>query len=121
MYYKGLPSYEWLATAGIVPSNSTKYTLSDMQAALTTAYGALPYIGCSGPKYNSTAAGKNSTDNGYTVVDELWYYHHVYGRPQNGNFVVVNATSPVTSCATTKGALTYPEKTLSSVRNVTGP
>lgn len=120
-YYKGLPSYKWLANAGITPSNTTKYTLSDMQSALTSAFGALPYIGCSGPKYNTTTAGKNSTDNGGTIVDELWYYHHVNGRPQNHNYVVVNATGSVTSCATAKGALTYPEKTLSSVRNVTGP
>jgi ribonuclease T2 len=87
MYYMRLPTYEWLAGQGITPSNTTTYTLSDMQDALTAEYGrskypeldlsssdqksgAIPYIGCSGPRYNTTAAGEGSTDSGRTVVDE---------------------------------------------------
>jgi ribonuclease T2 len=51
MYYMRLPTYVWLAKKGITPSNSTTYTLSNMQAALTDAYGKVqmfratpPYI-----------------------------------------------------------------------------
>lgn len=39
MYYMRLPTYTWLANKNIVPSNTTSYTLSDMQAALTGAFG----------------------------------------------------------------------------------
>ncbi|EXJ88965.1 hypothetical protein A1O3_02029 [Capronia epimyces CBS 606.96] len=115
-YYKRLPTWEWLHEAAIVPSNSTTYTLSDFQAALTKRYGATPYIGCSGPRYNATEAGKGSTDNGRTVVSEVWYYSHVVGRPQDGNSIPVNATSPNTSCAKAKGALNYYEVTPGSIQ-----
>jgi hypothetical protein len=39
MYYMRLPTYDWLAKSGITPSNTTTYTLSDMQAALTDGHG----------------------------------------------------------------------------------
>lgn len=117
MYYKRNPTYDWLAKHGITPSNSTTYTLSDIQNALTTEYGAVPYIGCSGPKYNTTEAGANSTDSGRTNIDELWYYQHVYGRPQDGNSVPVNATSPNTSCAKTANAINYYLRTTNSLQS----
>ncbi|KAF2152265.1 ribonuclease T2 [Myriangium duriaei CBS 260.36] len=117
-YYRRRPTYDWLAAAGIRPSNSTTYSLSDMQAALRKGYGALPYVGCTGPRYNSTEAGKGSTDNGRTIVDEMWYYLHIYGRPQDGHGVPIDATGSVSSCATTKGALTYPLRSAGSIRTV---
>ena len=76
-YYRRLPTWGWLATAGIKPSNSTTYSIGQFQTILTKSYGALPYIGCSGPRYNETAAGAGSTDNGRTVISEVWYYFHV--------------------------------------------
>lgn len=88
-----------------------------MQAALTTGFGALPYIGCSGPRYNATAAGNGTLDNGYTVVSEMWYYYHVYGRVQRGQGLPVNASingGSVSNCAKAKGALLYPQRRLSS-------
>ena len=92
-------------------------SLADLQTALTKGFGALPYVGCSGPRYNATAQGKGSLDNGYTVVSEVWYYYHVYGRVQRAQGVPVNASingGSVSSCATTKGALVYPERTVGS-------
>lgn len=74
LYYRRLPTWGWLATVGIRPSNTTQYSLSDMQGALTRFYGAVPYVGCSGPRYNETAAGKGSLDNGRTQLSEVWYY-----------------------------------------------
>lgn len=120
MYYRRRPTFQWLANAGITPSNTTNYSLADMQAALVAGYGALPFIGCTGPKYNTTPQGKaaNSTDTGRTVVDEMWYYFHAYGRPQEGREIPINATGYVTSCATTPGALTYPQRSSGSVRVV---
>jgi ribonuclease T2 len=114
-YYRGLPTYDWLADAGIVPSNTTRYSLTDLQSALKNRFGALPYIGCSGPRYSSIVA--NSTDKGYTNVDEVWYYHHVLGRPQDGNAVPVDASVDglsVSTCATTPGALRYLARTPTS-------
>ncbi|KAK4979391.1 hypothetical protein LTR66_010529 [Elasticomyces elasticus] len=73
-----------------------------MQRALTTGYGALPYIGCTGPRFNQTAAGANSTDAGRTVLAETWYYLHVFGRPQDGVSLPVNASGSA------PGALHYP-------------
>jgi len=106
-----VPTWGWLATEGIRPSNSTTYSLSDMQAALTTHYGALPFIGCSGPRYNETVAGANSTDNGRTEVSEVWYYAHVFGRPQNGASVPVEVSPTfTTTCARAEGALHYYER-----------
>src|ERR1700761_3818323 len=63
-YFLRLPTWGWLAEAGIKPSNSTSYTLSDVQSALTKGYGKLPYLGCTGPAYNSTLAGAGTTDKG---------------------------------------------------------
>ncbi|CAL3973197.1 unnamed protein product, partial [Diplocarpon coronariae] len=45
-----------------------------------TAY--LLYIGYSGPRYNATAAGSGTMYNGRTVLSEVWYFFHVYGRVQ---------------------------------------
>jgi ribonuclease T2 len=38
------PTYQWLANASIVPSNSTGYKLAQIQDALTNASGAIPYV-----------------------------------------------------------------------------
>lgn len=111
LYYERLPTYTWLANAGIVPSNTTKYSLADIQSALTTAYGALPYIGCTGLRNNVTG------DTGYTVVDEVWYYSHVFGRPQAGSSTPVGANSipsSVSNCAKSAAALWYYERALGS-------
>jgi ribonuclease T2 len=114
LYYQRLPTWGWLNAAGIKPSNTTNYTLSDIQAALTKAYGQLPYLGCSGPKYNSTPAGAGSNDSGSIYLDEVWYYFYVYGKPQYGTWVPQNASvsnSAVTTCAKAKGAIRYLERT----------
>jgi len=111
LYYQRLPTYGWLSAAGIRPSNKTTTSLSAVQAALTKGYGALPYVGCSGPKYNTTAAGKGSLDAGYTQISEVWYNFHVYGRPQAGAWAPTNVTGFITTCAKTEGAIRYLERT----------
>jgi len=114
MYYKRLPTWTWLSRHGIEPSNSTSYTLSALESALTQEYGATPYVGCSGPKFNETAAGRNSTDNGRTQLSEVWYYFHSFGRPQAGRAVPVEQTGNST-CAKAAGAVHYYEPTTGSV------
>ncbi|PQE22843.1 Ribonuclease T2 family protein [Rutstroemia sp. NJR-2017a BBW] len=129
-YYLSLPTHSFLATHSIHPSNTSTYTLSSLQHALTTEFGALPYIGCSGPRYNTTPAGKavNSTDTGYTVVSEVWYYYYVLGRVQDaatGGITGYGRKKPVgadvnggsvSSCAKAEGALRYLERSVGSVR-----
>lgn len=46
MYYRQTPTWQWLNSAGIVPSNTTAYSLQSIQTALSSSYGALPYLGC---------------------------------------------------------------------------
>lgn len=121
-YYLRHPTYDWLALSGIRPSNTTTYTLSHIQDALRLMTGGnTPYLGCTGPKYNETAAGQGSDDDGYTVLDEVWYYMHVWGRPQELEFVRVDASvagSAVSTCAKSQGAIHYYERANGSERNV---
>ena len=76
-YYKRFPTFEWLEEGCITPSNTTSYTYSNMRDILFEKHGGVPFVGCSGPRYNTTAAGKGSLDNGYTVLSEVWYYQYV--------------------------------------------
>ncbi|PVH72320.1 ribonuclease T2 [Cadophora sp. DSE1049] len=113
-YYQNLPTYGWLSAADIRPSNSTKYSLSELQGALVDGFGALPYIGCSGPRFNETAKGNGTLDNGRTVLTEVWYYYHAFGQVQRNQAVPVNASiygGSVSSCAKAEGALSYYERT----------
>lgn len=121
-YYKRFPTFDWLAESGIVPSNSTTYSYAEIVDVLSEKHGGIPFLGCSGPRYNSTAAGKNSTDKGYTILSEVWYYEHVYGRPQEGNTISVNASeSYLTNCAKVEGAILYPERSNGSEKAPTVP
>ncbi|KAI5361631.1 Putative ribonuclease T2 [Septoria linicola] len=73
--FKTLPTYDWLAEAGITPSTSTTYTLSQLQQALAKNHGGkTPYIGC--------RSG---------AVDEAWYFYNVRGSVQTGEFVPVDS------------------------------
>lgn len=38
------PTYDFLAKAGFTPSNSTRYSLTALEGALTNATGARPYV-----------------------------------------------------------------------------
>jgi len=70
MYYKRVPTFKWLEDAHIKPSNKTTYTYSKIRDVLKKKHGAIPFIGCSGPRYNTTAAGKGSLDNGFISFSE---------------------------------------------------
>lgn len=111
-YYQRFPTFTWLAAAGITPSNSTTYSYADILKPLREQTKAVPFLGCTGPRFNTTPQGSNSTDTGFTVLSEVWYYEHVYGRPQEMNVVPVNASaSYLTNCAKSVGAIRYPERT----------
>ncbi|KAG0707518.1 ribonuclease T2 [Suillus ampliporus] len=90
------PTYDMLAAAGILPSNTTTYTLSQITNALYSQTGAVPYLGCFG--------------NG-TILDEVWYFHHVLGTEQYGHFKTLDSTA-TSSCAET--GIWYYERTPTS-------
>lgn len=111
LYYRRFPTFDWLAASAITPSNSTTYSYAKLRDSLFAQHGGVPFIGCSGPRYNETAAGANSTDRGFTVLGEVWYYEHVYGPPQQGSTIPVNASSSYqTNCAKAEGAISYYER-----------
>ncbi|TID14304.1 ribonuclease M [Venturia nashicola] len=78
--FKSLPSYEWLSDAGIVPSTTATYTLSQIQSALQGQFGVPVTINCKNGEFN-----------------ELWYHYEVQGSVQSGTF---KAATPVGSGST---------------------
>ncbi|KZV78703.1 ribonuclease T2 [Exidia glandulosa HHB12029] len=74
--YKQYPTYRFLAAKGIVPSNTTPYTLSAVLGALEPATGATPHVDCS-------PSG---------ALNEVWYYSHSFGAPQLGVLKHLNTT-----------------------------
>ncbi|EIM92241.1 ribonuclease T2 [Stereum hirsutum FP-91666 SS1] len=99
--FKMFPTYDILAASGIVPSNKTTYPLSQIQTALKAQTGSLPYVGC----------GSNGT-----VLQEVWYYNHVLGTEQFGQFKILDTTYNST-CSATAG-IHYYERTPTSEREV---
>ncbi|EIN13999.1 ribonuclease T2 [Punctularia strigosozonata HHB-11173 SS5] len=98
--FKQYPTFDMLGAAGILPSNKTTYSLSQIQNALAAQTGAIPYIGC-----------KNST-----VLSEIWYFSHVLGSEQYGRFKSINSTT-TSSCSTT-APIWYYERTKTSEHEV---
>lgn len=99
--YKQYPTYNMLAAFGIIPSNKTTYTLSQFQTALKAQTGAVPYLGC----------GNNGT-----VLQEVWYFQHVFGTEQFGHFKTLDSTTNST-CSPTAG-IWYYERTPTSEHDV---
>ena len=73
---------QWLANAGITPSSSQTYSLSDMNAALEAAHGAPVILLC------------QNTD----VVYEIYYGFNVQGSLQSGTFEPATSTGSSTNC-----------------------
>ena len=92
--------------AGIIPSNSTTYTLSQIQNALKSQIGAIPHLGCS-------SSPTNSSSN--VVLSEVWYYTHVLGTEQYGRFKPVDTTFG-SNCES--DGILYLERTHGSEREV---
>ncbi|CAL1694058.1 unnamed protein product [Somion occarium] len=99
--FKMYPTFDLLASAGIIPSNRTTYTLTQLQTALKAQTGSIPFLGC----------GFNGT-----VLQEVWYFHHVLGSEQFGHFKPVDSTTNSTSSPT--AGIHYYERTHSSEREV---
>lgn len=102
--FKYFPTFDMLASFGIVPSNKTSYALSQIENAVFSQTGAIPYFGC--------------VSNG-TVLSEVWYFNHVYGTEQYGVYKTINSTTAST-CSSTK-PIWYYERNPGSERSVEHP
>ncbi|KAJ4854212.1 ribonuclease t2 family domain-containing protein [Trichoderma breve] len=99
--FQSLPSYDWLAAAGIVPSKTATYTLAAIQAALTAHHGHNVVINC---------------DNG--ELNELWYQFNVRGSVQTGTFTPVDPVGSGSTCP--KTGIKYLPKSASSTKSSGG-
>ncbi|KAJ7070734.1 ribonuclease T2 [Mycena amicta] len=97
--FKELPTYEWLAAAGITPSSSTTHTLASLTAALKAGFGLTPALDC---------------DSG--AVSQISYYYHLKGSVIDGTFVAINAPE-AGSCPST--GIKYLTKTGTPVTTTT--
>ncbi|GJN91945.1 hypothetical protein Rhopal_004973-T1 [Rhodotorula paludigena] len=98
--YRKLPTYDWLAAEGIVPSLTDTYTLAQLQAAAQKKFGHKIFWGC-------TNSGE---------LDEAWYYYTVKGPIAGGQFIPVEVVGRETSCSNTD-AIKYIPKGVSGGNN----
>ncbi|KAF2798235.1 ribonuclease M [Melanomma pulvis-pyrius CBS 109.77] len=83
--FKALPSYTWLAAAGITPSTTKTYTTAAIQAAITAKRpGVSVTLGCSS-----------------SALNEIWYHYDVRGSVQTGEFVAANPDGTKSTCPST--------------------
>ncbi|KAJ4127855.1 Ribonuclease T2 precursor (RNase T2) [Fusarium equiseti] len=79
--FKELPTYKWLAEAGIEPSDEKTYTYNEIEDALAGQHGARVTIGCKGK-----------------TLSEVWYHFNVKGSLQEGEFVATEPDGSKGSC-----------------------
>ena len=79
--FKELPTYKWLAEAGIEPSDEKTYTYEEIEDALAGQHGARVTIGCKGK-----------------TLSEVWYHFNVKGSLQEGEFVAAEPDGSKGSC-----------------------
>ncbi|CAF3499172.1 unnamed protein product [Fusarium graminearum] len=79
--FKTLPTYKWLAEAGIEPSTDKTFTASEIEDALASQHGARVTIGCQG-----------------STLSEVWYHFNVQGSIQEGQFVATEPDGSKSSC-----------------------
>ncbi|KEY73098.1 hypothetical protein S7711_10106 [Stachybotrys chartarum IBT 7711] len=83
--HRTLPSYAWLAEAGIVPSPSATYTRDQIQAVLSARHGHDVIINC----------------NRRGELTELWYHYNIRGSVQTGEYIPVPPVGSPSTCPAT--------------------
>lgn len=83
--HRSLPSFEWLAEAGIMPSLTATYTYQQIQDVLVAKHGHEVIINCD--------------RNG--ELNELWYHYNIRGSIQAGEFVPAAPVGSPSSCKAT--------------------
>lgn len=79
--YKTLPSFRWLAEAGITPGPEKRFARADIEAALEKHHGYPPTIRCR-----------------YGQLNEIWYHFDVRGSFQTGDFLPTLPDGPKGNC-----------------------
>ncbi|KAE8421887.1 ribonuclease T2-like protein [Aspergillus pseudocaelatus] len=79
--FHGLPTHEILAGAGIVPSYTETYSLSEIHDALVKAHGADVVVRCR-----------------HHNLNEAWYFFNVAGPLQTGKFIPANPDGQTSNC-----------------------
>ncbi|KAG8887304.1 ribonuclease T2-like [Tulasnella sp. 332] len=91
--FQELPTYTWLANAGITPGSGT-HTLASITSALKAGFGYTPAMDCTSG-----------------AISQVYYYYNLQGSLVGGTLVPINAPS-AGSCGSS--GLTYPTKTSGS-------
>ncbi|KAI5480638.1 ribonuclease T2 [Pseudohyphozyma bogoriensis] len=99
--FKTLPTYDWLADAGIVPSTTATYTLAQLQAVANAKFGYDAIWGCSG-----------------SSLDEVWYGYTTQGTIESGTFIANGPDGTKSTCPET--GIRYVPKTATTTPPVTG-
>ncbi|KAG6837649.1 hypothetical protein H0H93_004925 [Arthromyces matolae] len=97
--FQSLPTYNWLANAGITPSSSTTHTLSSLTSALKAGAGVTPALDCTSGSLSSIS----------------WYFN-LKGSVIDGVFVPIDA--PASGSCSSSG-IKYPPKTGTAVTTTT--
>jgi ribonuclease T2 len=98
-----LPTYETLAAADVLPSESRTWTEEEIQAPLKKMHGAAVTLRCKGKVFN-----------------EVWYHFSVRGSVQNGEFVAVAPDGAKSSCPGT-GIRYLPKRSSGTSSSATEP
>lgn len=80
--FKLLPTHDWLAAAGIVPSLTATYTLAQLQAVAVKNHGHEATWGCSGG-----------------AIDEVWYHFTIKGPVAGGKMIPAAPDGSKSTCA----------------------
>ncbi|GAM86445.1 hypothetical protein ANO11243_044590 [Dothideomycetidae sp. 11243] len=99
--FQSLPTYKWLADAGITPSSSQKYSTSDVLAALQQPRGVSASISCQSGK-----------------LSQIEYAFNVQGSVDGGKYIPVDVSGSSSNCGS---SLSYPPKNLDTSPSVSTP
>ncbi|KAF9055930.1 ribonuclease T2 [Panaeolus papilionaceus] len=72
--FKTLPTYDWLAAAGILPTTTQTFTLSQLTSALRASAGVIPALDCTSGS-----------------VNQISWYFNLRGSIIDGNFMLIDA------------------------------
>lgn len=89
--FKEVPTFEFLAKAGILPSHTETYARADIEDALEKAHGAPVVVNCR-----------------QGAISEVWYFFNIAGSLQGGKFVPALPDGQHSRCPTTH--IKYPPK-----------
>jgi ribonuclease T2 len=98
-----LPTYETLATAGVLPSESRTWTEEEIQAPLKKMHGTGVTLRCKGK-----------------VLNEVWYHFSVRGSVQHGTFIAAAPDGAKSSCPGT-GIRYLPKRSSGTSSSTTMP